>query len=48
MGTPAAAIVRRALSFTPIKRVTPGDGPMKRMLDSSQTSAKSAFSLRKP
>ena len=38
----------RAFSFSPIRRVTSGGGPMNLMFDARQTSAKLAFSLRKP
>ncbi len=48
MGIPAAAISRRACSFSPISRNISGDGPMKVILEASQTSAKFAFSERKP
>ena len=41
-------IASRARCFSPIVRITSGLGPMNVMPDASQTSAKSAFSLRKP
>ncbi len=47
-GTPAAIIARRAAALSPIARMAAGGGPMKRMLQASQTSAKWAFSARKP
>ena len=47
-GTPAAAISRRAWSFSPIIRRMSGEGPMNVICEASHTSAKLAFSERKP
>ena len=47
-GTPASRMKARARSFTPISRITSGFGPMNLMPETSHTSAKPAFSLRKP
>src|ERR1700691_3189525 len=44
----AAAMASFALSFSPISRIASGVGPIKVMCDASQTSAKLAFSERKP
>src|SRR5581483_4933951 len=44
IGTPAFFMAPRAFSFSPIRRVTSGGGPMNLMLQVSQTSAKLAFS----
>ena len=49
MGTLAFFMVWRAAgSFSPIRRVTSGGGPMNLMLEARQTSAKLAFSLSRP
>ena len=48
MGMPAAFMASRAFSFSPIRRVTSGGGPMKVMCEVSQTWAKLAFSLSRP
>ena len=46
--TPAFLMAARAFSFSPIRRITSGEGPMNLMLQVSQTSAKLAFSERRP
>ena len=48
MGTFAFFIAWRAFSFSPIRRVTSGGGPMNLMFEARQTSAKLAFSLSRP
>jgi hypothetical protein len=48
IGTPAAIMVRRASALSPIFRIISELGPMKRILQVSQISAKCAFSDRKP
>jgi hypothetical protein len=48
MGTLAFFMAWRAFSFSPIRRVTSGGGPMNLMLEARQTSAKLAFSLSRP
>jgi hypothetical protein len=48
IGTPAFFIARRARALSPISRMTFGSGPMKRMWQASQTSARYALSDRKP
>ena len=48
MGTLALFIACRAFSFSPIKRITSGGGPMNLIWLVSQTSAKLAFSLSRP
>ncbi len=48
IGTFASFIAWRAFSFSPIRRVTSGGGPMNLMLEARQTSAKLAFSLSSP
>ena len=48
MGTLASFMVWRAFSFSPIRRVTSGGGPMNFMFEARQTSAKLAFSLSRP
>ena len=48
MGTPCFFMVARAFSFSPIRRVTSGGGPMNLIPQSRQTSAKLAFSLSSP
>ena len=48
IGTPASRMNARARSFTPISRITSGRGPMNFSPETSHTSAKPAFSLRKP
>ena len=47
-GSPASFAASRARTLLPISRSISGRGPMKRILQFSQTSAKSAFSERKP
>ena len=47
-GTPASAIAFRAATLSPIVSICFGDGPMKAMPWASTTSAKCAFSERKP
>ena len=46
--TPARFMAPRAFSFSPIRRVTSGGGPMNLILQVSATSAKFAFSARRP
>ena len=48
IGTPACFIAARAFSFSPIRRVTSGRGPMNLMPLVSHTSAKLAFSASNP
>ena len=48
IGTPAFFIARRARALSPIRRMTCGSGPMKRMWQASQTSARYALSERNP
>ena len=48
MGTPALRAASRAAFLSPIVRMAAGGGPMNRMLQDAQTSAKCAFSARKP
>ena len=48
MGTLASFMAWRAFSFSPIRRVTSGGGPMNLILEARQTSAKLAFSLSRP
>ena len=48
IGTPAFFIARRARALSPISRMTLGSGPMNRMWQASQTSARYALSERKP
>jgi hypothetical protein len=48
IGTPAFFIARRARALSPINRITFGSGPMKRMWQASQTSARYALSERNP
>jgi hypothetical protein len=48
IGTPAFCIVRRAVTLSPIERITSPVGPMKRMPAALHASAKSPFSARKP
>src|SRR5438309_140557 len=43
IGTPAFFIAARAFSFSPIRRVISGGGPMNLILQVSETSAKLAF-----
>ena len=48
IGTPCFFMVARAFSFSPIRRVTSGGGPMNLMPQACATSAKLAFSLSRP
>ena len=48
IGTPAFCIVWRAVTLSPIARITSPDGPMKTMPSSRQRSEKAPFSARKP
>ena len=48
MGTPALRAFSRASDLSPIRRIDSGEGPMKRILQDWQTSAKWAFSDRNP
>jgi hypothetical protein len=48
IGTPARFMAWRALSFSPIRRVISGGGPMNLMPQVPHTSAKLAFSLSRP
>ena len=48
IGSPAACIVRRASTLSPMRRIISAVGPMKVKPQDSQTSAKCAFSARKP
>jgi hypothetical protein len=48
IGTPAFFMVSRAMALSPMARICSGPGPMKVMLQLLQTSAKWAFSERKP
>ena len=48
MGTPALRAVARAVFLSPIARMAAAGGPMNLMLQLAQTSAKCAFSARKP
>ncbi len=47
-GTPAAFMIWRALTLSPILSMTSGGGPMKTMPSSLQRWAKAAFSAKKP
>jgi hypothetical protein len=47
-GRPASRIVSRAVALSPIARIAPAGGPMNVILACSHSSAKSAFSARKP
>ncbi len=48
IGTLAFFITWRAFSFSPIRRVTSGGGPMNLIFEARHTSAKLAFSLNSP
>ncbi len=47
-GMPAARMVRRAMSLSPMRASTPDGGPMKTILHSSHRAANFAFSERNP
>jgi hypothetical protein len=46
--TPAFSITARAAVFSPMARMTAGEGPMKTSPAAAHASAKAAFSARKP
>ena len=48
IGTPALRMVSRAATLSPMARMAELGGPMNLMLQFSQTSAKCAFSDKKP
>ncbi len=48
IGTPASAMISRALVFEPIASIASGGGPIKMIPASAQARANSAFSARKP
>ena len=48
VGTSASRAILRAEFLSPSRAMASGDGPMKSMLQLRQTSAKWAFSARKP
>ncbi|MFN8642403.1 MAG: hypothetical protein U0802_12400 [Candidatus Binatia bacterium] len=47
-GTPAAAMISRAPTLLPMRRIASGGGPTKHRPAAAQRAAKSAFSARKP